>query len=975
MVLVAIGIGPLVWFLNRPPEPPAPPPKRETPADRLERRTKSLTHESAYARRQAARELGEMGAEASDAIPQLIELLRDKEPEVWQVVLEALDQIDKDWPKRDGAQGAAVPQLLKLLWDRDEKVRRAATDRLDRIDPNWRKRKDATTAVAELIKRLCNQNLDPRDQKAATEALDRVDKDWPKRAEARAADPQLIQVLWDLNGGWDERQSHSDWDQYYHYQESTCRTLDRIDAKWLESVKMKKGRANAIRNIHKEPSCISVYEKIDKNWRGTEEARAAFRTSLEHLNPKDNEAFEQAVAILDLIDSDWPRLPDAKAAVKKWTEELATWKGGIPLNLAETLDRIEPTWAQSNKAKEAVPELLNRLEQQWGSDYVAVVAMLVRIDRDSIEPTETTIISRLVDIAAKEWGAQKVLAIKTLGRIGKNPTAVSALVEMLDIALGEKAILSNSKRRYWFEKGRYNHKVAVAAAEALGGFGKEAEAAVIPLLELLAARDDWPDDLRRVTLRTLGRIGARAAVVVPRLARYVLRDSNDAVRQAAAEALGRFGRDSALAVPELFKDGSFNSGCDRVAIIQALGNIGPAAAPAVPRVLEVLERWRDDAADVRARRAAVEALGRIGASARTVVPALVECLKRSRDPNARELRLAVVEALRRFGGDAVEAVPALLPLLLDEADIIDSAAWAWANPPSTVADTTLALWVARLGITDLADKTKLCRAALTALDRIDGKWPQTEAAKKLLPELLKRLDHPSADLRLGAVLALGRFGKAAARAVPKLVKLLDDPDPIVRRNATSSLVRIDDKWTQALDPARVVPLLKDVLTDRSPAVRKKAAQTLGGVGKNSVSAIGSLVLLLADADEDVVKAANEALGQIDGNWLQTESARKAIRGLVKRLRDPLGAVRGNAATALGRFGKEAASAVTALVRCAADAIKDVRTAALAALERIDADWPQSTATKKAVSALEKLREGNDAEVRNAAGWLLKKINP
>jgi HEAT repeat protein len=333
-------------------------------------------------------------------------------------------------------------------------------------------------------------------------------------------------------------------------------------------------------------------------------------------------------------------------------------------------------------------------------------------------------------------------------------------------------------------------------------------------------------------------------------------------------------------------------------------------------------------------RIAIKAVGQIKASPTTVVPDLARNLR----AKALEIRLAAAEALGRFGGDAVKAVPSLLPLLLDE-------------------------------------NGKTCGAALEALDRIDGKWPQSEAAKKLLPDLVKRLDHANADLRREAVRALGRFDKEAAPAVPKLVKLLDDPDPNIRRDATSSLVRIDDKWAQALDPARAVPLMSDVLTDRSPAVRKKAAQTLGGFGKNGAGAVGGLVLLLADADEDVVKAAAEALGRIDANWLQTESARKAVPGLVKRLRDPLGAVRTNAATALGRFDGAAAAAVTALVLCAADAVKDVRTAALAALERIDGDWSRSAATKKAVPQLEKLRESDDAEVKSAAGWLLKKINP
>ena len=115
-----------------------------------------------------------------------------------------------------------------------------------------------------------------------------------------------------------------------------------------------------------------------------------------------------------------------------------------------------------------------------------------------------------------------------------------------------------------------------------------------------------------------------------------------------AQALGRLGEAAAPAVPRLaalLRDDHLEI---REAAAVALGNIGRAASPAVPDLARAL---RDCCHDVRAQ--AAEALGRIGPAASGAAPALIEAMN---DPISW-VRLKSAEALVAVGSrsDAVAA--------------------------------------------------------------------------------------------------------------------------------------------------------------------------------------------------------------------------------------------------------------------------------------------------------------------------------
>jgi HEAT repeat protein len=199
-----------------------------------------------------------------------------------------------------------------------------------------------------------------------------------------------------------------------------------------------------------------------------------------------------------------------------------------------------------------------------------------------------------------------------------------------------------------------------------------------PFAEWLVQLHDPDPDLRRAAGEALVRYGG-PSMLVPELGGGPWN-----VRQSAADVLAGLGEPGAealtgclgdrerrrLAVPALVRmgpaalpalvaalDRSDDPGRGTAAAL--LGGLGPAAAPAVPKLVKLLAPQDDEGV----RRAAAEALGQIGPAAREAVPALAPLL---RDPDDG-VRSAAFQALGRLGPAAAEAVPALIDALADPA--------------------------------------------------------------------------------------------------------------------------------------------------------------------------------------------------------------------------------------------------------------------------------------------------------------------
>jgi HEAT repeat protein len=68
----------------------------------------------------------------------------------------------------------------------------------------------------------------------------------------------------------------------------------------------------------------------------------------------------------------------------------------------------------------------------------------------------------------------------------------------------------------------------------------------------------------------------------------------------------------------------------------------------------------------------------------------------------------------------------------------------------------------------------------------------------VIPELIRLLDDPVANVRWMAAFALGRYYRQAKTAVPRLLEARRDPDPEVRKVANESLEKIDPETAAAI---------------------------------------------------------------------------------------------------------------------------------------------------------------------------------
>jgi HEAT repeat protein len=227
-------------------------------------------------------------------------------------------------------------------------------------------------------------------------------------------------------------------------------------------------------------------------------------------------------------------------------------------------------------------------------------------------------------------------AIEGLVRIG--PPAVPALTRAL---------------------GSTKWMVPQVAATALGGIGPPSREAVPALTAMLAERNTW---YALAAVEALGRIGPAAKPAIPALRRELSKrreleaDSiigrEAQVRVAAAKALVQIdpANEARAAVASLVALGQHHNSFVRVCATQALGEVGPVDPAVVPALAAALQdRWFWE------ERAALEGLLQAGPKAVAALPTIIEKLDQWPWQGA--------EILAQIGPPARPAVPALQRLL------------------------------------------------------------------------------------------------------------------------------------------------------------------------------------------------------------------------------------------------------------------------------------------------------------------------
>lgn len=327
-------------------------------------------------------------------------------------------------------------------------------------------------------------------------------------------------------------------------------------------------------------------------------------------------------------------------------------------------------------------------------------------------------------------------AIMTLGRMGENAgDGIALLIELLDtpppsatLPDGEGAPDSTAEPE----------RVAAWAARAIALIGPPARDATPKLIGMLMNPNRTVAE-RSLALNALASIGPAHPRVMPALVSSLKYGGREAVaiRALAADALARQGPVAATATPALIRATRDRNEGVRLKVVAALGAIGRPAAPAIPRLVEILALDSSEAV----RDAAADAMGELGPDA---VPELEYLLK---DEDDAGVRYRAADALGAIGPPAEEAAEAL-DLALDDPD------------------------------------------ARVRMSSAEALWKITAEPTGVVSLLVDELTRPDRRVRVRAVKLLEDMGPKAKSAVAPLEKLLEHDRPYVRSAAKKALEKI-----------------------------------------------------------------------------------------------------------------------------------------------------------------------------------------
>jgi HEAT repeat protein len=297
---------------------------------------------------------------------------------------------------------------------------------------------------------------------------------------------------------------------------------------------------------------------------------------------------------------------------------------------------------------------------------------------------------------------------------------------------------------------------------------------------------------------------------------------------------------------------------------------------------------------------------------------------------------SIIPALIRHLRDSHEHVRAIAASALGRLHAMDSLDLlvSQARDPSEIVRQSVVEALGVLGghASGAARKTivRRRRVKLFGLERwlrfrkevVPAERTATEPIELLVSTLAKALNDESTSVRIEAVAALGRTGRAAAGVAPALIALSKDGDESLRCEVARSLGEVGGS-VEATTAALV-----ELLEDASASVKTTAAKALGALGQAAVPAVPALAPFLQSRVEAVRTAAAEAIAQIGP--LDREAAESLSEGLAS----PDTVVRAQTAQALGTIGAAAEESAPALVEAMVDENDRVRAEAVEALGKI-----------------------------------------
>lgn len=560
--------------------------------------------------------------------------------------------------------------------------------------------------------------------------------------------------------------------------------------------------------------------------------------------------------------------------------------------------------------------------------------------RELLQQTKEPILSTLQGALAAEDGAVRREAARALGDVlapccelwerGRPAATIAAPADPMTAQAIEtlRGATLDSKPA-----------VRARAAEALLGLGYGGPEDVAALAAVLETDDA---DACRTAVAALGKAGPAAAPAVPSLIALLRRELEqvdfadeyrppihlaqglrqvrralELPRRSLVETLGYIGAAAAPAVPWLARLVDDPASWGTSLAMEALRRIGPAApdapvmidvvrshpsevvrhealeglaqfGPQASGVVEALSQVMLADKELRVRREAAFTLAQMGETARSALPALRRKYRRA----AREERVSVASAMAQIApsGDGM----LLLIALLGEEPYLST--WA-VNDLGRQGVAAVAAVPAILEHMAVGD-ARFRMAAAAALGRIGPK-----AASMALPVLVDQLSHSDPQVRLGTARALARMGAPLECWRPSLVDLLEDEHPRVQTGAAKIL------WACGERPTRALDVVLAVLHGSEPYGQGQAAEALVALGPDGAEAVSRLRQLLDVRDFDSM--AHVAVYAAAALWSIGDRSSEAFRVMTEALFDSHEC--SAASEVLGRLGPAAARAIPALV--------------------------------------------------------------
>ena len=398
---------------------------------------------------------------------------------------------------------------------------------------------------------------------------------------------------------------------------------------------------------------------------------------------------------------------------------------------------------------------------------------------------------------------------------------------------------------------------AIPCLSGCGGGGDDDDDGVAALIKQLGSAD------ADTHLRAAWALAKKKALALAPLA-VALRSDSRALAERAGEVLAAIGQPAVDVLTKALKDKEFP--WPHVAAA-ALVHIDPTARAAIDTLLATLKDG-----DGRARAMAADALGRVKLEAATVMAALLNALRDSDDNVCKtaagslgKIGAAAIEpmiaalsdsrvsrprhialVLARFGPASRKATDAVLAML--KKGDADGRAVAIYTLTRIEAEPAAVIGPLIGALSDVKDE--ISETAATTLGQIGD--PAIGALIEALGD--KKVRRPG-----HAALALAMIGPSARGATDRLLALLKTGDENARGLAAYALSKV------AEGKAEVISALVGVLkNDPSPyRVQMYAAEALGRIAPPARAAIPALTEALTHTNEQVRKAAAEALKNIE----------------------------------------------------------------------------------------------------------------